>query len=105
MNKFFILVLSLISLLFISCTSGNFSEDVKNFETCSQNIQVIGTCIQEHTGYEFNTETDICIKVSVLGCAVEIPFESLHECQSACYTSEKFKDKSLKKIVDDKLEN
>ena len=104
MKKQTTFILILISLIFISCTNTNFSEDLKNFETCSANVEPIGDCIEDKYGYEFNTESDKCVQVIVKGCAVESPFESLVECQSACFTSEKDKDKLIKNKLDEKLE-
>ena len=99
-----ILILILISLFFVSCTITKFSEDLKNFESCSANVEPIGPCIVDKVGYEFDTATDTCSEVIVQGCAIESPFESLVECQAACYTSEQNKDKSIKSIIDKKIQ-
>jgi hypothetical protein len=104
MKKSIILLLTILSLIFISCTNTNFSEDLKNFEACSANVEPIGDCIEDKYGYEFNTATDTCSQVIVQGCAVQTPFESLEECQAACFTSEQDKDNSIKTKIDEKIQ-
>jgi hypothetical protein len=104
MKKYILAILTILSITFIGCTSGNFSEDLKNFETCSARVEPIGDCIEDKFGYQFDTATDTCSEVLVQGCAVQTPFESLVECQAACFTSEKDKDNSIKTKLDEKLE-
>ncbi len=95
MNKKITLILTLVSLIFISCSGENFSEDLQNFNTCSEHVLPIGDCIEDKYGYEFDTDTDTCNEIIVKGCAIQTPFESMVECQSACYTSEKHKKKKI----------
>lgn len=104
MNKNIITLLTIISLFFIGCTNTNFSEDLKNFETCSERVEPIGDCIENKFGYQFDTATQTCSEIIVQGCAVQTPFESIEECQAACFSSEKDKERSIKKKLEEKIQ-
>ena len=51
---------------------------------CSEKVKGVGPCDEYNIGYEFNSETEKCIRRGVSGCSFEIPFSSLEECQEVC---------------------
>jgi hypothetical protein len=53
-------------------------------ESCTAPAVSLGNCQETFTGAAFNAETQECEAVTLVGCAVEMPFSSLRACQSAC---------------------
>lgn len=82
-------VLIIFGVLFLSgCSS-------KNIDPCMQKFVTEGTCEKLITGYEYNSDSGICIQVTGSGCTETSPFISMDACKLACekaYTSESWKD-------------
>lgn len=60
----------------------------KNDETIKNNCEAqtysLGNCQTTFAGAHYNTETNNCETIKLVGCSTDIPFETLEACQSRC---------------------
>lgn len=92
MNKFLSIILIFSTLFLLGCTKSDvkdFSNNLDNYNKCSQNVYSVGKCAQKVYGYEFDEVKNSCVETIMIGCSTQTPFESIIQCQSSCYSDYK----------------
>jgi len=81
MKKSFIAIILIITTIIVVIVLYYFK---KPTDLCEQKVKINGPCEALRSGYEFDSSTQQCVRITKSGCSVVSPFETIEECQNTC---------------------